>query len=105
MTSYDGKFAPGQMLYCVLKGDGKGATEAANRFIDYAADHAYSFTPAVSLARLRTLSEEPYTLTHSVPPDDVKRRRGMETGGLRLAVCLEDWHDLVEDLRAAFEQI
>lgn len=31
--------------------------------------------------------------------------RGMEPGGIRLSVGLEDWHDITEDLRAAFEQI
>jgi methionine-gamma-lyase len=105
MTSYDGKFAPGSMLYFVLKGDEGRATEAANRFIDYVAGHAYSVTLAVSLGQLRTLIEEPYTMTHSMLPDEVKRRRGMEPGGIRLSVGLEDWHDLLEDLRAAFEQI
>src|ERR1043166_2178472 len=105
MTSYDGQFAPGSMLYFVLKGDEKQATEAANKFIDYVADHAYSVTLAVSLGQLRTLIEEPYTMTHSMLPDDVKRRRGMEPGGIRLSVGLEDWHDITEDLRAAFEQI
>jgi methionine-gamma-lyase len=105
MTSYDGTFAPGSIIYFVLKGDEKLATEAANKFIDYVADHAYSVTLAVSLGQLRTLIEEPYTMTHSMLPDDVKRRRGMEPGGIRLSVGLEDWHDVIEDLRAAFEQI
>jgi methionine-gamma-lyase len=105
MTSYDGKFAPGSMIYFVLKGDELAATEAANKFIDFIADHAYSVTLAVSLGQLRTLIEEPYTMTHSALPDDVKRRRGMEPGGIRLSVGLEDWHDIIEDLRTAFEQI
>jgi cystathionine beta-lyase/cystathionine gamma-synthase len=105
MTSYDGRFAPGSMLYFVLKGDEGKATEAANRFIDYVADHAYSVTLAVSLGQLRTLIEEPYTMTHSALPDEVKRRRGMEPGGIRLSVGLEDWHDIIEDLQAAFARI
>ena len=36
----DGRFAPGSMLYFVLKGDEGEATVAANKFIDYVADHA-----------------------------------------------------------------
>ena len=44
-------------------------------------------------------------MTHSALPDEVKRRRGMEPGGIRLSVGLEDWHDIIEDLRTAFEQI
>jgi len=75
------------------------------RFIDYVADHAYSVTLAVSLGQLRTPIEEPYTMTHSAPPEEVKRRRGMEPGGIRLSVGLEDWHDIIEDLQAAFERI
>jgi cystathionine beta-lyase/cystathionine gamma-synthase len=27
------------------------------------------------------------------------------SGGVRLSVGLEDWHDIIEDLRAAFESI
>jgi len=105
MTSYDGRFAPGSIIYFVLKGGEREATEAATRFIDHVAERAYSVTLAVSLGQLRTLIEEPYTMTHSALPDEVKRERGMEPGGIRLSVGLEDWHDIIEDLRAAFERI
>ena len=44
MTSYDGKFAPGGMVYFVLKGEEQEAAEAADRFMDYIANHAYSVT-------------------------------------------------------------
>jgi cystathionine beta-lyase/cystathionine gamma-synthase len=102
MTSYDGKFAPGSMVYFVLKGDD---TEAADRFIDYIANHAYSVTLAVSLGQIRTLIEEPYSMTHSALPPEVKRARGLEPGGIRLSIGLEDWHDIINDLRIALEQI
>lgn len=105
MTSYDGRFAPGSMIYFVLRGDEVSATEAADRFMDYIAEHAYSITLAVSLGQIRTLIEEPYSMTHSALPDEVKRERGLEPGGIRLSTGLEDWHDIIEDLRAAFEQI
>jgi cystathionine beta-lyase/cystathionine gamma-synthase len=29
----------------------------------------------------------------------------MEPGGIRLSVGLEDWHDIIDELRVAFEQI
>jgi cystathionine beta-lyase/cystathionine gamma-synthase len=105
MVSYDGKFAPGSMIYFVLKGDERSANEAAERFIDYIATHAYSITLAVSLGQVRTLIEEPYSMTHSSLPDAVKRERGLEPGGIRLSLGLEDWHDIIEDLRLAFEHI
>jgi cystathionine beta-lyase/cystathionine gamma-synthase len=44
-------------------------------------------------------------MTHSALPEEEKRKLGMEPGGIRLAVGLEDWHDLIEDLREALEQV
>jgi len=105
MTSYDGKFAPCSMIYFVLKGDEKSATECADRFMDYIASSSYSITLAVSLGQIRTLIEEPYSMTHSALPEEVKRGRGLEPGGVRLSIGLEDWHDIIEDLRVALEQI
>ena len=91
------------MIYFVLKGDESSNT--ADRFIDYIANHSYSITLAVSLGQIRTLIEEPYSMTHAALPDEVKRARGLEPGGIRLSVGLEDWHDIMEDLRAALDQI
>ena len=105
MTSYDGKFAPGSMVYFVLKGEEQAATEAADRFMDYIANHAYSVTLAVSLGQIRTLIEEPYSMTHSALPPEVKRARGLEPGGIRLSIGLEDWHDIINDLQTALELI
>lgn len=105
MTSYDGKFAPGSLLYFVLKGSERSANKTADRFIDYIANHAYSITLAVSLGQIRTLIEEPYSMTHSALPDEVKRARGMQPGGIRLSIGLEDWHDIIEDLQKAFQYI
>lgn len=105
MTSYDGKFAPGSMVYFVLNGGEQAATEAADRFMDYIANHAYSVTLAVSLGQIRTLIEEPYSMTHSSLPPEVKRARGMVPGGIRLSIGLEDWHDIIDDLKTGLEQI
>lgn len=105
MLSYDGKFSPGSLLYFVLKGDMDEANAAAEKFIDYVADNAYSITLAVSLGQIRTLIEEPYTMTHSALPAEVKLARGMVPGGIRLSVGLEDWHDVIQDLKTALEQV
>lgn len=104
MTSYDGKFAPGSMIYFVLKGDTKAASNAAERCIDYIAKNAYSITLAVSLGQIRTLIEAPFSMTHSALPEEMKIAKGLAPGGIRLSIGLEDWHDIIEDLRVALEQ-
>jgi cystathionine beta-lyase/cystathionine gamma-synthase len=60
MTTPDGSFAPGHMLYFELKGkngDGKSAAEAAERFVDYIAEKSYTVTLAVSLRQIKALIE------------------------------------------------
>lgn len=104
MVNYEGKFAPGSMLYFVLKGDLKEASEAAERCIDYLAGNAYSITLAVSLGQIRTLVEEPFSMTHSALPPEVKIAKGLEPGGIRLSIGLEDWHDITDDLERALAQ-
>jgi methionine-gamma-lyase len=104
MLSPDGKFAPGSMLYFVLKGaDGKQSR--AERLVDYVAEHAYSITLAVSLGQIKTLIEHPYTMTHSALPDEQKRAFGMHPEGVRISVGLEDWHDIIRDLELALEKV
>lgn len=105
MFSYDGRFAPGSILYFVLKSDSTDAAAASEKFIDYIAEHAYSITLAVSLGQIRTLIEEPFYMTHSALPAEVKIERGMEPGGIRLSIGLEDWHDIIQDLNTALESI
>jgi cystathionine beta-lyase/cystathionine gamma-synthase len=106
MINHEGKFSPGAMIYFVLKsGANVSASERGEKFIDYIADHAYSITLAVSLGQIKTLIESPYSMTHSALPEEEKLKLGMEPGGIRLAIGLEDWHDLIEDLREALEQV
>lgn len=105
MISYDGKFAPGSILYFVLKGDQHAAQQAAEKCIDFIAKNAYSITLAVSLGQIRTLIEEPFSMTHAAVPDERKIAQGLSPGGIRLSIGLEDWHDVIEDLKLALEQI
>lgn len=107
MISYDGKFAPGSMIYFTLKGAEQNGKQSPNveRFIDYLADHAYCITLAVSLGYMKTLVENAYSMTHATMPEEEKRRMGMEPGGIRLSIGLEDWHDITEDLRDALEHV
>ncbi len=101
MVSPEGKFAPGSMIYFVLHGNEQVATKASEWFIDAIAREAYSITLAVSLGQIRTLIEVPYAMTHASLPDEVKRARGLEPGGIRLSIGLEDWHDIIADLESA----
>jgi len=105
MTSYDGRFAPGSMIYFVLKGDTKTANAAAENCMDYIAKEASSITLAVSLGQIRTLVESPFCMTHAALPEELKLAKGLVPGGIRMSVGLEDWHDLIADLDAAFEHI
>jgi methionine-gamma-lyase len=98
-----GRFAPGSMIYFVLK-DPQGQGESAARLIDWAAENAYTLTLAVSLGQIKTLIEAPYSMTHSVMPAAEKRARGLAPGGIRISIGLEDWHDIIADLDAALAQ-
>jgi cystathionine beta-lyase/cystathionine gamma-synthase len=104
MRDYRGHFAPGSMIYFVVADPAGDGTSAA-RFIDWAAQNAYTLTLAVSLGQVKTLIEAPYTMTHSAMPEMEKRARGLVPGGIRLSVGLEDWHDIIADLEAALQQV
>jgi len=104
MLDYSGKFAPGSMIYFTLK-TRQGKNTSAERFINWVADNAYCITLAVSLGQIKTLIENPYSMTHSayLPQDDTgleheNRGRSIEPGGIRLSIGLEDRDDIVADL-------
>jgi len=104
MTSPEGKFPPGGMLYFVLR-EGEGKPSRAERLVDYLAEHAYTITLAVSLGQIKTLIEHPFSMTHSALPDEQKLNFGMHPEGVRLSVGLEDWHDIIRDLEIALEKV
>ncbi len=107
MINYEGKFAPGSLIYFTLKDAVENGRQSrrVERFIDYLADHAYCITLAVSLGYMKTLVENAYSMTHATMPEEEKRRMGIVPGGVRLSIGLEDWHDIAEDLRDALEQV
>jgi cystathionine beta-lyase/cystathionine gamma-synthase len=104
MLTSEGKFAPGSMMYFVLKG-AKSKQTRAERLVDYLAEHAYCVTLAVSLGQIKTLIEHPFSMTHSALPDEQKRAFGMHPEGVRLSIGLEDWHDIIRDLELALEKV
>ncbi|MDP4117400.1 MAG: PLP-dependent transferase, partial [Bacteroidota bacterium] len=106
MVDYDGNFAPGSLLYFVLKGaTHQESKEKGRKLMNYAAKEAYTMTLAVSLGYVRTLIEHPASMTHSVIPPEKLEEFGIDPGGIRLALGLENPKDILLDLEASLDQI
>lgn len=106
MLSFDGKFAPGSVLYFVLRGrNPEESKENGKRFMNFAAEYAYTMTLAVSLGHTRTLLEHPATMTHSVIPVDELSQFGIDAGGIRFAVGLECPEDIIRDLEECLKVV
>ena len=106
MRNYAGEFTPGSLIYFVLKGtDANDSKLKGGKLMDYTADHAYTLTLAVSLGHTRTLIEHPASMTHSVVPPEKLQERGIDAGGVRIALGLECADDIIMDLKKALEQI
>jgi len=106
MVDYDGNFAPGSMIYFVLKGnDPQDALHRAERMINWIAQNAYCITLAVSLGNIRTLIEHPGSMTHSAIPAEEQVAKGLDPGGIRLAIGLEKPEDIIRDLFIGLDAI
>jgi len=106
MKDYDGKFAPGSLLYFVLKGKTPEIRrDKGEKFINYIAKNAYSITLAVSLGHIRTLIEHPSSMTHSAIALKDQIKRGLEPGGIRLSIGLEKPSDIIHDLAKALDNL
>jgi cystathionine beta-lyase/cystathionine gamma-synthase len=104
MMDFDGNFAPGSMVYFVMKGSSpQDGLKRAERFINHIAQESYCITLAVSLGNIRTLIEHPGSMTHSAFPADVQVAKGLDPGGVRLAVGLEKPEDIIRDLAASLD--
>jgi cystathionine beta-lyase/cystathionine gamma-synthase len=104
MRDYDGNFAPGSMIYFVMRGENlRDSLMRAERFINHIAKHAYCITLAVSLGNIRTLIEHPGSMTHSAIPPDEQVAKGLDPGGVRLAIGLEKPADIIRDLHCSLE--
>jgi cystathionine beta-lyase/cystathionine gamma-synthase len=106
MVDYDGEFAPGSMIYFVMKGrTPQDSLKRAERFINHIAKEAYCITLAVSLGNIRTLIEHPGSMTHSAIPAAEQLAKGLDPGGIRLALGLEKPVDIVRDLLHSLEAV
>ena len=73
--------------------------------MDFIADNAYAITLAVSLGQIRTLIEHPGSMTHSAYSAEEQVARGLDPGGIRLAVGIEHPQDIIRDLESALEAL
>jgi cystathionine beta-lyase/cystathionine gamma-synthase len=104
MVDYEGNFAPGPVIYFVVKGSSPAESlKRAERFINHVASNAYCVTLAVSLGNIRTLIEHPGSMTHSAIPPEEQVAKGMQPGGIRLALGLERPQDVIRDLQHSLE--
>jgi cystathionine beta-lyase/cystathionine gamma-synthase len=105
MRDFEGNFAPGILIYFLLKGKGAAARRAGQRLMDALASHALTVTLAVSLGQIRTLVEHPASMTHAVVDAAAQARAGIDPGGIRLSIGLETPADLIRDLHAALARV
>jgi cystathionine beta-lyase/cystathionine gamma-synthase len=106
MIDFDGEFAPGSLIYFTLKGTNPEETkENGRKLMNYVAENAYTMTLAVSLGHTKTLIEHPASMTHSVVPANELEARGMDAGGVRLAIGLENVKDIINDLEESLKII
>jgi cystathionine beta-lyase/cystathionine gamma-synthase len=105
MRSYDGSFAPGSLLYFVLDGPPEEARKKGAKLINWLAENSLCYTLAVSLGCIKTLIEHPSSMTQAAIPLEEQIEAGIDPGGIRIAVGLEEPAMLIEDLEKAFGQV
>ncbi len=105
LVDYDGKFAPGFMIYFTLKGTPDESKQLGEKMMDFVAQNSYTITLAVSLGQLRTLIEHPGSMTHAAYPADEQVKLGIDPGGIRLAVGIENVDDIIRDLEASLKAL
>jgi cystathionine beta-lyase/cystathionine gamma-synthase len=92
------------MLYFVLKGEPKEALARGKRLINYIGKNSYCVTLAVSLGQIKTLIEHPGSMTHAAIPAAHQVAAGIDPGGIRLSVGIEDADDIIRDLKEALSK-
>ena len=105
MRDFDDNFAPGVLLYFILKGSPEEALEKGKKFINHIAQNSFCITLAVSLGWVKTLIEHPSSMTHAAVPPEKQKESGLDTGGIRLSVGLENVDDIINDLKEGLELI
>jgi methionine-gamma-lyase len=101
MVDPTGAFSPGILVYFVLKGAPEEARARGAGFIDRIARESLAITLAVSLGQPRTLIEHPASMTHAPLPVEAQLEAGIDPGGIRLSMGLEEAEDILRDLEEA----
>jgi cystathionine beta-lyase/cystathionine gamma-synthase len=105
MRDFEGNFAPGSLMYFVVKGKTpQEARDFGESLINDIARNSYVMTLAVSLGQNKTLIEHPGSMTHSAIPADEQASYGMNPGGIRLSIGLENPDDIISDLETALSK-
>ena len=105
MRTFDGEFAPSSIFYFVLKGSPKEAGQKGAKLMNWLAKNALSYTLAVSLGHCKTLIEHPSSMSHSAISLEDQAKAGIDPGGVRVAVGLEEPSMLIEEMNRGLEQI
>lgn len=106
MVDYDGNFAPGPMIFFIVPGaTAQQRLQHAGELINHIAREAYCITLAVSLGNIRTLIEHPGSMTHSAVPAEEQLAKGIDPGGIRLAIGLEKPDDIIKDLAFSLDRV
>jgi cystathionine beta-lyase/cystathionine gamma-synthase len=105
MRDPEGRFAPGILVYFALKGSPAEARRRGARMMDRLAGRSLAITLAVSLGQVRTLIEHPASMTHAPIPAADQVRAGIDPGGIRMSLGIEDPRDIIEDLKQALAHV
>ena len=106
LRDYEGNFAPGFMIYFSINHESlEERKELGKKMMNFIAKNSYCITLAVSLGQLRTLIEHPASMTHSAYPVEEQLEYGINPGGIRLAVGIENADDIIKDLQEALDYI
>ncbi len=105
MRTFTGEFAPSSILYFVLKGKPDEAGRKGAKLMNWLAKNALSYTLAVSLGHCKTLIEHPSSMSHSAISLEDQAKAGIDPGGVRVAVGLEEPNILIEEMDRGLQEV
>ena len=88
-----------------LKLSGMEARGKGSKLMNHLAQNSFCITLAVSLGWVKTLIEHPSSMTHAAVPPEKQAEAGIDTGGIRISVGLENCDDIINDLEEGLSLI